>query len=115
MSEFGLAHRNATGILPRLPCVKKQNRHRDEWLLKQREKKERHWKQRQWARKYGPKNDAALLRNQHNPEQKEPVGRRVEIVLPESLDLEDNYNKTVTNLTNVRLASQHGLRGYRLR
>ena len=55
----------------------------------------------------------AVIVNRHNPKQAGPVNRRVRIDLPERLDLEDNYEETVTHLANVRRAAQRKFRlGY---
>lgn len=51
-----------------------------------------------------------LLENRFNPKQKAPVNRRCEIELPERLDLEENYEVTVTHLSNVRNAAQRRVR-----
>lgn len=47
--------------------------------------------------------------NRHNPEQEQPKNRRVDIYLHERLDLEENYERTITDLTNVRRAIAHGV------
>ncbi|HXC02244.1 MAG TPA: hypothetical protein VNU49_06295 [Opitutaceae bacterium] len=54
-----------------------------------------------------------VLVNKFNPQQKQPKARRVTVDLPEQLDLDENYEETVTNLTNVRRASDGKFRlGY---
>ncbi len=94
--------------------MKKQDRHRDRWLLRQRAKKLRRRLKRRFAsrclqRRSGPKSDKV------NSEQKGSAIKRHEIILPEKLDLTENFDLTVSHLANVRLASQRGFRGFRLR
>jgi hypothetical protein len=52
---------------------------------------------------------APLLVNRHNPEQRQPKNRKVDIHLHERIDLEENYERTITDLTNVRRAVANGV------
>ena len=77
------------------------------WLLGNRRKisaQRRDWKRyRRHVNRYGYR---PVLVNKFNPEQKPAKNQRVTVELPERLDLEDNYDVSVTALLNVRLAAK---------
>ena len=91
--------------------MKKPDRRKNAWLLRQRAAKAKRRKAFQCYRKLRNRfPNQPLLVNKFNQEQKQPVNRRVAVELPERLDLDVNYEATVTHLTNVRRASEKRFR-----
>lgn len=96
--------------------MKKPNREQDIWRNEQRPRRlalRSKVKRRRIHRNRHP-NDVRgqakpLLLNRHNPEQRQPKNRKVDIHLHERLDLEENYERTITDLTNIRRAIANGV------
>ncbi len=95
------------------PPLKKQNRARDEWLLRQCRKRAKLARQIQNRRRHRNRQyvEIAARGEVATPVEKKSRPRGAEIALPAHLDLDDNYSATVRSFNKVRGASE---RRYRL-
>jgi len=79
---------------------------RQEWANRRRPKiakiKARIFRRRRHRNRFGGQ---TLIHNRFNPNQKPAENRRAEIDLPSTLDLEENYESTITHMRNVRRAA----------